>query len=391
MHKQGVNIVLEFRFYIDEAGQVYTDASFDYQFWQRYLMVFSNVNIIARAKPVRSADVNAKWKKVTGESVSFSPVPFYHGVGDLLKKTPKVIRELKRIAASNDYPFIFRMPSIIAALFFMTDRSIASRAFGVEMVGDPEEVFSSLSPLYRPVGRAFVRNTRNIIGKAKAVAYVERSILPVKYPAANHGNVFYFSSINLPDNAIATAERVFDEKGHLNIISIGSLDQMYKGPDILLDVIAACKAKRLTVNLTWIGGGIYLERMKEMAASLGLQGQVNFTGMITDRQQIEAAMDKADIFVLASRTEGLPRAMIEAMARGLPCIGSNVGGIPELLTSDYLFTREAKQELEGLLLDKAKNTKELTAMSKQNIETAKRYANSKLDKERVGFYNAVLS
>ena len=273
----------------------------------------------------------------------------------------------------------------------MTDRSIAGRAFGVEMVGDPEEVFSSLSPLYRPVGRAFVRNTRNIINKAKAVAYVERTILPAKYPAAGHGNVFYFSSINLPDNAIANAERVFENKEHLNIISIGSLDQMYKGPDILLDVIAACKTKGLTINLTWIGGGIYLDRMKEMAVNLGLQSQVNFTGMVTDRQQIEAAMDRADMFVLASRTEGLPRAMIEAMARGLPCIGANVGGIPELLTADYLFTKEAKQELEALLLNKANNSKELAVMSKQNIETAKRYANSKLDKERVGFYNAVLS
>jgi glycosyltransferase involved in cell wall biosynthesis len=354
-------------------------------------MVFSDVNIIARARPFRSSELNAKWKKVTGDKVSFSQVPFYHGVGDLLKKSPKVIRELKRIAASNEYPFIFRMPSIIAALFFMADKSIAARAYGVEMVGDPEEVFSSLSPIYRPVGRVFVRNTRNIIGKAKAVAYVERNILPAKYPAADKNNVYYFSSINLPDNAIASAERVFIEKGHLDILSIGSLDQMYKGPDILLDVIAACKAKGLTINLTWIGGGIYLDKMKEMAASLGLQDQVNFTGMVTDRAQIEAAMDKADIFVLASRTEGLPRAMIEAMARGLPCIGSNVGGIPELLTDEYMFTREAKQELEALLLHKANNTAELTAMSKQNIETAKRYANSKLDKERIGFYNAVLN
>lgn len=376
---------------MDEVGEVYTDASFDYQFWQRYLMAFSNVNIIARAKPVTGSDVSPKWKKVTGENVSFSPVPYYHGVTDLLKKSPKVIKEIKRIAATNTYPYIFRLPSIIAAMFFMAEKSIGAKTFGVEMVGDPEEVFASFSPLYRPIGKAFVRNTRSIIARAAAVAYVERTILPAKYPAAGHGNVFYFSSINLPDDAIAGSGRSFKDKGHIDILSIGSLDQMYKGPDLLLNVIADCKAKGLNIHLTWIGGGVYLDKMNELAHELGLQEQVNFTGMITDRRQIEAAMDKADIFVLASRTEGLPRAMIEAMARGLPCIGANVGGIPELLTENYMFPKEARDELAALLLEKGNNKEELAAMSLQNIETAKRYANSKLDKERLGFYNAVLS
>ena len=42
-------------------------------------------------------------------------------------------------------------------------------------------------------------------------------------------------------------------------------------------------------------------------------------------------LDAADVFVLPSRQEGLPRAMIEAMARSLPCVGSDVGGISELI------------------------------------------------------------
>ncbi len=391
MRSTGVNIVLEFRFYRDEAGQVYTDASFDYQFWQRYLMVFTSVNIIARAKEVSTNEVSDKWKNVTGENVSFSAIPFYHGVGDLLKKTPKVIKEIKRIIASNDYPYIFRMPSIIGALFFMADRSIGTKAFGVEMVGDPEEVFGSLSPLYRPVGKAFVRNTRSIISRARAVAYVERTILPAKYPATHPQNVFYFSSINLPDSSIASSPRQFNGREEPNIISIGALDQMYKGPDIMLDAIQECKKKGLTVNLTWIGGGVHLEKMKELVQTMGLQNQVNFTGMITDRSKIEEALDKADMFVLASRTEGLPRAMIEAMARGLPCIGADVGGIPQLLTKDYLFTKEDAQGLANLLMSKSADKNELAAMSATNIETAKLYANSKLDKERMGFYKAVLS
>jgi glycosyltransferase involved in cell wall biosynthesis len=391
VNSTGVNIVLEFRFFRDESGQVYTDASFDYQFWQRYLMVFSHVNIIARARQVSKSELSDKWKEVTGEKVSFSPIPYYHGVGNLVKKMPAVIREIRHIAAASNYPYIFRMPSIIAALFFMVDKNISNTPFGVEMVGDPEEVFGSLSTIYKPIGRAFVKNTRSIISRAKAVAYVERQILPAKYPATNLYKVFYFSSINLPDSSIVAAPKSFNGLQQLNIISIGALDQMYKGPDILLNAMLECKKRGLKINLTWIGGGVYLDKMRELAANLGLQDEVNFTGIITDRSKIEEALDRSDMFVLASRTEGLPRAMIEAMARGLPCIGSNVGGIPELLSREYLFTKENVQQLADLLVSKSASTTELTSMSAKNIETAARYANSKLDKERAGFYKAVLS
>jgi glycosyltransferase involved in cell wall biosynthesis len=374
---------------MDEAGKVYTDASFDHAFWQRYLMVFGHVNIIARAKPVRQDEVSAKWKPVTGEKVTFSAIPYYHGIGDLIKRTPKVIKEIKRIAAANNDPYIFRMPSIIGALFFMADRPKAQKAYGVEMVGDPEEVFGSLSPLYRPIGRAFVKNTRKIIRNASAVAYVERTILPAKYPASNPDNVFYFSSIDLPDESIATSPRSFGGSEELNLVSIGALDQMYKGPDILLNAILICKQKGQKINLTWIGGGVYLDKMRELSVTLGLQEQVNFTGMITDRAKIEEAMDNADLFVLASRTEGLPRAMIEAMASGLPCIGSDVGGIPQLLPKEYLFTKEDTKGLAELLFTVSSDSDELAAMSAANIETAKQYANSVLDKERTGFYKIV--
>jgi glycosyltransferase involved in cell wall biosynthesis len=129
--------------------------------------------------------------------------------------------------------------------------------------------------------------------------------------------------------------------------------------------------------------------MRELSVTLGLQEQVNFTGMITERAKIEEAMDKADLFVLASRTEGLPRAMIEAMARGLPCIGSDVGGIPQLLEKRYLFTKEDTKGLAELLVAASGDNNKLTTMSATNIETAKQYANSVLDKERTGFYKIV--
>ena len=86
-------------------------------------------------------------------------------------------------------------------------------------------------------------------------------------------------------------------------------------------------------ELTVIGDGRYRAELEALAASLDLP--VRFTSQLK-RPQVMAELDDANLFVLASRTEGLPRAVIEAMARGLPCVGTRVGGIPELLDSRAL-------------------------------------------------------
>lgn len=390
MKTKTVNIILEFRFYKDESGQVYTDASFDYLFWQRYLMVFDDVHIIARAKYVASADVAENWKKVTGPHVTFTAIPYYHGIANLVKNMPAVIKEIKKIVAADDNPYILRMPSIIGVLFFMSSRKMSRRAYGIEMVGDPEEVFNSLPGLYKPLGSMFIRRTRSIIGRASAAAYVERAVLPKKYPVASKVQPYFFSSINLPEHSILSGAKKKTNSKVLHLLSIGMLDQMYKGPDVLLKALAICKEEGLSFKLVWLGGGLNLDKVKQMAVEQGLADNVSFKGTVTERASIESEMDNADLFVLASRTEGLPRAMIEAMGRGLACIGSKVGGIPELLPEEYMFTKEDHEQLADLILKVAKDSNVLAAMSAENLETAKRYTNNRLDKERVGFYSTLL-
>jgi glycosyltransferase involved in cell wall biosynthesis len=84
-----------------------------------------------------------------------------------------------------------------------------------------------------------------------------------------------------------------------------------------------------------VGGGRLQASLEETARALGLGPDVEFTGQVPS-SAVTSLLDSADIFVLPSLTEGLPRALLEAMARGLPAIGSAVGGIPELLSAECL-------------------------------------------------------
>ena len=104
---------------------------------------------------------------------------------------------------------------------------------------------------------------------------------------------------------------------------------------------------------------------------------------------VQARLDAADLFILPSRTEGLPRAIIEAMARGLPCLGSSVGGIPELLPPDALVRPGDALALADLIYTRGNDRAWLAQAAVRNIEFARRYAEPLLRAQRHAFYQTV--
>lgn len=75
------------------------------------------------------------------------------------------------------------------------------------------------------------------------------------------------------------------------------------------------------------------QRLETLADELGLAGQVSIPGPVTGADK-DAAVAEASLFVLPSYDEGLPMAMLEAMAAGLPVIVTRVGAIPEAVVDD---------------------------------------------------------
>jgi glycosyltransferase involved in cell wall biosynthesis len=82
------------------------------------------------------------------------------------------------------------------------------------------------------------------------------------------------------------------------------------------------------VRFLLIGQGPLEPETRRLAARLGLDGTVIFAGFRSDAQRLAAAVD---VFTLASTYEGLPIALIEAMALGRACVATSVGGIPEVV------------------------------------------------------------
>jgi glycosyltransferase involved in cell wall biosynthesis len=125
-------------------------------------------------------------------------------------------------------------------------------------------------------------------------------------------------------------QRVRD--GSVEFISVARLIPQ-KGIDVLLRAAAIVQRQSHAFRLTIIGSGPERAAFERLRHELSLELSVRFLGEQSFKT-VERHLLGADVFVLASRTEGLPVAMLEAMAAGLAVIGTRVGGIPELLAGE---------------------------------------------------------
>ena len=101
-----------------------------------------------------------------------------------------------------------------------------------------------------------------------------------------------------------------------------------KGISYLIDAFAQVKKEFSKAYLLLVGEGPDEKQFRQQVAKLGLQDSVCFAGF---RKEIEKIFRALDVFVVSSVAEGMPRVLLEANAAGVPCIGTKVGGIPEVI------------------------------------------------------------
>ncbi|MBK8479892.1 MAG: glycosyltransferase [Proteobacteria bacterium] len=122
------------------------------------------------------------------------------------------------------------------------------------------------------------------------------------------------------DRASARRELGLPAEGCL-VVAVGRLEPE-KDPELLLRAAAPLLGARL--RLVWIGGGALEQPLRTLAAALSPEGRLQLVGW---RRDVALWLAAGDIFALSSRTEGLPLALLEAMATGLPVVATRVGGV----------------------------------------------------------------
>ena len=364
------------------------DMTRGYDAWKAYLEVFEEVRVLVRARLVDRPPKG--WSPVCGPGVCGAPVPYFRGPWQLAPRYVTVKRAIQGALDGAD-AISMRVPATISQLVWGGIQ--VGRPYGVHVTGDP---FEALAPgLHGDISRCFFRRLythrlRRQTAGACAIAYVTSESLQRTYPPPSRAFCTHFSNAVLPGAAFVCRPReARPREGPFRLVMVASLANLIKRPDVFLESIGICLRAGLDLRAAIVGDGVFRPKMEALSRNLELQNHVRFTGQLSMVADVRHQLDAADLFVLPSKTEGLPRAMLEAMARAVPCIGTTVGGIPELLPpADLVPTGDARQ-LAQKILEAAADPGRLARMSRRCFETAQAYRDVEIQRRRNTYCEAL--
>ncbi|MBO4547797.1 MAG: glycosyltransferase [Abditibacteriota bacterium] len=228
------------------------------------------------------------------------------------------------------------------------------------------------------------------VGRADYALYVTAGALQKRYPCPRRSAAV--SNVSLPDRDGGDILRSRLSRADTRdlsrpvLLSAGAADNPSKGYDAVIRALPMLQKAGIhaTYRIAGPGSG---ERLAGLAERLGVRDRTELLGELTP-EGVAEAMAEADIYLQPSLQEGLPRAVIEAMAMACPCIGSRVGGIPELLPEKYLTRKNDPADIcrkVTLLLDRAA----MKQAAEDNYRLASGFASGTLDRERGAYFDYV--
>ena len=152
-----------------------------------------------------------------------------------------------------------------------------------------------------------------------------------------------------------TAKEQQPQKNGFTLIFVGRLEPV-KNHSLLLRAFAAAHSSMPELRLWMVGDGSERSRLEALAAKLGISAWVTFWG-----QQLDVApfYSAADVFIMSSKSEGLPMSLLQAFSLGLPAIVTDVGGMAEVV-------RLAKAGLTVPATDPAEMTAAILSLARDN-------------------------
>jgi glycosyltransferase involved in cell wall biosynthesis len=358
-------------------------------FGGRYTEVFDQVYIMCRVHDVE----DDKTLPVGGQGVDVIALPPIHGWRDLLRYGLDIVKAFVRIP--RDAVVLLRVPGIYPILAWLI-LAMRRQPYGVEAMADADAQFTPgayqkrLRSVYRVI---WTRMMKLQCRHAAASSYVTTNALQSQFPPGAGRPSFSYTTLDLPEQALVRRprSRASFEKQELILINVAMMQKHLKGQDLIIRAVARLVRSGIRPKLWLVGDGDTRGEFEGLAAELGVLENVKFLGRVQAGAEVFALLDQADIFVLPSRQEGLPRVVIEAMARALPCFASALPGNHELLDPQFLVRQDDVQDWVLKLGDTLRRPELLARASQVNLAAARRFTVGKIQPIRNRFYETLSS
>ncbi|WP_052372325.1 glycosyltransferase [Amycolatopsis taiwanensis] len=341
--------------------------------WDRYALDGNQVRVVAQGDQRRIAES----PPVPG-GLTVVPLPCYTGSSSLLRNLPSLVAAVARAVVEAD-TVVLRVPGVVGSIAGVVCRLLRTD-YAVEVVADPADGLRA--GVFGPLGRRLIplaeRHLRWLVRGASASLYATHQTLQRRYPRRPGTPTIGMSNVVLRPGTLAAHSRVW-QPPPFRVVTIGNQENHYKGQDVLLRALRELVEDGLDVTATIIGGGRLHGELIELAHALGVASRVVFTGVLDDRACIRELLDSASLFAQPSRAEGMPRALIEAMARSLPAVGTRVGAIPELLPSFCLVPVDDHRALARAMRDLLTDREAWEEQSRDNLKIAQSFEQTLLE------------
>ncbi|HAS6396249.1 TPA: glycosyltransferase [Vibrio vulnificus] len=366
--------VHDLHFY-ESNGFVYTSSNFPELYFYRFLEAGDvNLKIYSRIVKVENEDqIPEGYERIKNQRIMV-----VNECGSTYLKTFFRAVACYRAIKSSDM-IVANIPSILGVFVLLINLNSKLR-YCVEVAADHDQFSSKrggflVSFFMRYFMKYFIR-------RAQGAAYVANH-LKEKFPC--NRRTIISSNVNI--NEVVSGPYIEPEGRDINISFVGGLNER-KGLNTLIESISFIKNNtNYNIKLNVIGG--HADRnWDSIIRHKNLENNIILHGLLSTKEVINI-LDRSDLYVQPSITEGIPRATIEAMSRGLPVVATSIPGFQEILDKDVLVKPQDSSELARKIIKMLVNKNELRLNSTRNKLKAKMFLYENLHKIRTEHYKNI--
>jgi len=294
--------------------------------------------------------------------------PFRKAGCEIIVQTPSR-RSFDLVSIWNTYKLLRRLKCDI----FHCDNDHTSPMIGAVLAGVPVRIWSKLAMSSYYEKGVSPKGLHRLMPSTRVTCLCAHRILAISEKVrlelmesgcfGKHIDTIY-APVDYMRYSTAAQGNIRDElslnPSHILISTVGHAVPV-KGWDIAIRAFAKVHNVIPNVRLVFVGSITSSEetrifqQLTDLVRHYKLSKYIHF---LRHRNDIPEILKSSDIFILPSRSEGMPGALIEAMAAGLPCVATRAGGIPEVITNGengLLFEKENEDELSGHLVRLVQN------------------------------------
>ncbi|SDK40423.1 glycosyltransferase [Alkalibacterium thalassium] len=365
--------------YKDKNG-VYCNTTITSEMFTRYFKVVDKLIVVIRTYHLDKTFKEASLKKVELDGLEFIEIPNLNSINGFLIDRTKYKKVIYDQVKKSDLIFA-RMPSSISDITIQIARRLG-KPYMVEVGGCAWDSFWNHGLLGKIIAPYMYFNEVKGVRNASFASYVTEKWLQSRYPC-NCSSISASNVYLMPLKLSVLEKRISkiiskDRKNPFIIGTTAAVNVQYKGQEYIIRAISELNKRGYNFEYELVGGGDN-SYLKGLVKKYGVEDKVRFKGLLL-HDNVFPWLDSIDIYAQPSKQEGLPRALIEAMSRGCPAVGSTTAGIPELLDKDVIFQNGDMVGICNILMKLVSN--DLSAYATRNFNKAKEFEIENLEEKR---------